>query len=452
MFMLGLHLSGASTTHFANIFNSYDGITWFNNANYPLIMSPGTYDFAWSQCLPNSDDKLFNVSIQHPTLAFGSGTNTIAYSNDDINWKDLGTGAFTSSGICNGGCWNGTLWVAGGSTSVDASGNGNGSGVMVYSYDGITWTTITQSILTVSVNDIEWNGTVFVAVGQGSEYCMAYSTDGITWLPVTQTAATLGITTAYCVTWGQNYFVLGGKGTNDMAYSTDGITWTATNLAGTSEIHDIQCGASLWVLTGSNTGNTLPVTYWATNPTSTWTQGSGLPTTGITSGSGNTLSFGIYDTSLNYQEGVVKDTIFCLGGWSLNGSTASALCYYSTNGKAWTSVDASFGTTPINSITWNGKRFLAVGGGLVGGVNRTSKMSYSNNGITWYSYVGPTPASQLFTSSLNGSATNPNTSTMVGSVYVDSALTVNVTNNYQLDLTAFPSVDNVAITVKSTPI
>ena len=445
-------LIGLSAT--TNAYRSCDGI------NVSTIgASIPTFAYAWSQCLPNSDTQLSNVSIQHPTLAFGSGTNTIAYSNDDINWKGLGTGAFTSSGICNGGCWNGTLWVAGGSTSVDASGNGNGSGVMVYSYDGITWTTITQSILTVSVNDIEWNGTVFVAVGQGSTYCMAYSTNGITWLPVTQTASTLGLTTAYCVTWGQNYFVLGGKGTNDMAYSLDGITWTSFNLAGTIEIRDIRCGASLWVLTGSNAGNTLPVTYWATDPTSTWTQGSGLPTTGITSGSGNTLSFGIYDTSINSIDGMIPGTTFCLGGWSLNGSTASALCYYSNDGKAWTNVDASsvatFGTTPINSITWNGKRFLAVGGGLVGAVNRTSKMSYSYDGRTWYSSVGPTTPSQLFTSSLNGSATNPNNSTMVGSSYVDSAFTIKDpfnTNNNQLDLCGIPYLENINVVIKSTPI
>ena len=349
------------------------------------------------------------------------------------------------------------MWVAGGSTSVDASGNGNGTGVIVYSYDGITWTTVTQSILSVSVNNIEWNGTVFVAVGQGATNCIAYSTDGITWLPATQSATTLGITTAYCVTWGQNYFVVGGKGTNDMAYSTNGITWTAQNLSGTSEIHDIQCGASLWVLTGNSTAS-LPISYWATNPTSTWTIGTGLPTTGITSGLGNTLSFGIYDSSASSIDGMIPGTTFCLGGWSLNSGTAAALCYYSTDGKAWTSVDASsvatFGTTPINSITWNGNRFLAVGGGLVGGVNRTSKMSYSYDGRTWYSYVGSASASQLFTNSLNGVFTNP--STTLGSVYVDSAFILqdlnNSNNNKQLDISSAPFADTVAITVKSNPI
>jgi hypothetical protein len=449
-FLIGL--TGVTTS-----ISSYDGINFSN-----IGTSIQTFAYAWSQCLPNSDTTLSNVSIQHPTLAFGSGTNNIAYSNDDINWKGLGTGAFTASGICNGGCWNGTLWVAGGSTSVDASGNGNGTGVMVYSYDGITWTTITQSILTVTVNDIEWNGTVFVAVGQGSTYCMAYSTDGITWLPVTETSSTLELTTAYCVTWGQNYFVLGGKGTKDMAYSTDGITWTSFNVSGTSEIHDIQCGASLWVLCGLST-DSKPITYSATNPslvtgTGSWTLGSGLPN--IT-GCFNTLSFGIiYDTSVNNIDGTIHGTTFCLGGWSLNGSTASALCYYSINGTAWTTVDASsvatFGTTPINSITWNGNRFLASGGGLVGDSNRTSKMSYSYDGRTWYGYVGPTPASQFFTSSLNGSATNPNTLTMLGSVYVDSAFTLkdpfnsNIYN--QLELYGMPSVDDVNVSIKSTPI
>ena len=117
-------------------------------------------------------------------------------------------------------------------------------------------------------------------------------------------------------------------------------------------------------------------------------------------------------------------------------------------------VDASFGTTPINSITWNGNRFLAVGGGLIGGVNRTSKMSYSYDAKTWFSYVGPNPTSTIFTNSLKGSATNPNMSSMVGSVYVDSAFTLNdtINNNVtnKLDICTNSFMDSVTIKVNAS--
>jgi hypothetical protein len=60
-------------------------------------------------------------------VAVGSGTNSIAYSYDGINWTGLGFPVFTS-GI--GIAWNGTMWVA----------TGDGTNSTAYSYDGINWT------------------------------------------------------------------------------------------------------------------------------------------------------------------------------------------------------------------------------------------------------------------------------------------------------------------------
>jgi hypothetical protein len=77
--------------------------------------------------------------------------------------------------------WNGLLWVA--------AGNGT-SYTIVYSYDGITWTGVANSKtlfnLTGGVIDIAWNGTIFVAVGAGTNI-IATSYDGITWSNTTIT-------------------------------------------------------------------------------------------------------------------------------------------------------------------------------------------------------------------------------------------------------------------------
>jgi hypothetical protein len=127
-FIAGMSVSASAV----QMYTSPDGIVW----TVATTNAFGTQcnSIAWSSNLPNSGIQNANVAIQQPTLAFGSGTNTIAYSYDGISWRGLGTKVFTSTGYC--ACWNGKLWVAGGQSS--------GVGVLAYSYDGINWTIASQ--------------------------------------------------------------------------------------------------------------------------------------------------------------------------------------------------------------------------------------------------------------------------------------------------------------------
>ena len=59
-------------------------------------------------------------------VAVGTGTNSIAFSYDSINWSGLGTSIFTTGYDI---AYNGTLWVA----------VGKGTHSIAYSYDGINW-------------------------------------------------------------------------------------------------------------------------------------------------------------------------------------------------------------------------------------------------------------------------------------------------------------------------
>jgi hypothetical protein len=203
------------------MYTSPDGITW----TIATTNAFGTQcnSIAWSNSQPNSGQQLTNVAIQQPTLAFGAGTNTIAYSYDGISWRGLGKTIFTTSG--QGACWNGKIWVAGGISST--------SGVIAYSYDGVNWTVAPQTILNSTVYSIAWNGTVFVAVGQGTIYSIAYSYNGINWLPSVQTAASLGITLGRYVTWGQNYFVATGSSSNITFTGSFGLTGSFGTLGDT---------------------------------------------------------------------------------------------------------------------------------------------------------------------------------------------------------------------------
>jgi hypothetical protein len=284
---------------------------------------------------------------------------------------------------------------------------------------------------------------------------MAYSTDGITWLPVTQTSASLELTTAYCVTWGQNYFVVvGSGGTNNYAYSTNGISWTGGVILSTSAtFRSIICGQSLWVTVG--TAGTIARGYWATNPTSTWTSGTGFPTAGSTNQLFS-VTYGVYPVS-SAAGGTTYGTIFCAGGATFTTNTSA--CIYSTDGKAWTtsaSGNTAFNNVQLNSLVWNGKRFI----GIAGTSATNTRIAYSYNGQTWFT-AGITPTTQgslLFTTAGYGLATAAWPT--LGSVYVDNALTLSSTSglntNNQLDIysdTYFNNgYNNMALTIKATQI
>ena len=90
-------------------------------------------------------------------VAGGSGTNTLAYSSDGINWVASGGALFSA---CYAIAWNGTLWVAG----------GLGTNRLAYSSDGINWigNTSGNAIFSIQCKTVAWNGAIWVAGGQNS--------------------------------------------------------------------------------------------------------------------------------------------------------------------------------------------------------------------------------------------------------------------------------------------
>ena len=354
----------------------------------------------------------------------------------------MGKSVFTTTGYC--GCWNGNLWVAGGVSS--------GEGVLAYSYDGINWKISSQTILSTIVWSIAWNGIVFVAVGQGTSP-IAYSYNGITWF--TPAVLPSDFLIGYCVAWGQNYFVVGGSGsTNNYAYSINGINWTG-GVIGNSEFiyRSVICGGSLWVIVGNN-GATSSVGYWSTTPTASWTAGTGFAE-GTTS-SYYSLTFGIYPVSSDFS-GTTYGTIFSAGG--LTTVPTSSACVYSTDGKTWTtstSGNTAFNNVQLNSLVWNGKRFI----GISGTSETNTRIAYSYDAQTWYSIPSSfvTQPLELFTTAGYGLATSAWPT--LGSVYIDNALTLSSTSglntNNQLDVysdTYFNNgYHNMSVTIKSTPI
>ena len=117
---------------------------------------------------------------------------------------------------CNAIAWNGSMWVA----------VGEGTNTIAYSYDGINWTGATTTHFTNRGRDVAWNGNIWVAVGDNvtAIKTITWSTDGDTWI-----AATSGgfATEGWGITWtGQNWVSVGNDGgSNPIQYSSDGKNW-----------------------------------------------------------------------------------------------------------------------------------------------------------------------------------------------------------------------------------
>ena len=336
---------------------SYDGITWVRSTMFRSLFT------GLLRNISNNYGVKPIPFIQHPTLALGSGTTTIAYSPDGITWNSLGNSTFTVQ--ANTAFWSGSIWIAG----------GEGGNTMAYSYDGVQWTGFSNPF-TTAVTGIAYNGNTWVAVGMGGN-TVAYSSNGLTW-----TGSSLGFTSGGSIFWNGTVFMITYNASSSQStyISTTGISWT---LASVSNLNGIPASNGYtWISGTSGQANNL---YYAnaSNPDSVnpWT--SATPT--IFTTSGNCVCYG--------------GTIWVAGG--LGGNTLA----YSFNGTSWVGLGTTAFPNGCSSICWNGTRFIGAGGNYVG---------YSKDGITWYS-------SRSIITSLNYVVSNPG----IGAYVAPSAMVLN---------------------------
>jgi hypothetical protein len=243
------------------ILTSYDGINW----NTTTLSQQNGVGITWTN--PN----IGNMNIIQPTIVGGSGTfNTMAYSLDGINYRNLGNNIFTTS--CNSVAWNGNIWVAGGRGNINT---------LAYSYDGLLWTGIGMQIFSSACYKLLWNGKMWLACGAGNVNTLATSVDGKTWIGLGKTTFT---TACNSVLWMSNMWVAGGTGGNVLAYSTNTNIWTQSSSTIFSSTNSIYWNGSIAVAVGTGTGNTIAT---STDGGITWT-GSG---TSIFTISGNGISW-----------------------------------------------------------------------------------------------------------------------------------------------------------------
>ena len=304
------------------------------------------------------------------------GTNRLGYSTDGITWSASTNGNSIFTTRVEDVEFNGTMWVAA----------GWGTNILGYSYDGLNWSGSTNgnSMFDSRALGVGWNGTMWVAAGEGSTNSLAYSYDGLNW-----SASTMGISLlepAQKAVWnGTMWVAVGWLGSTTIAYSYDGINWSgATNIFDQTG-YDVAWNGSMWVAVGSNlsgSGNIAAYSYDGIN----W------------SGSSNANSiFGLYALSIAWN-----GSIWVIGAADGVSSPYDRIIGYSYDGITWTlstSGSSLLYRGSCSGIVWNGEKFVAVGNSLGG-----NKIIYSTDGINW---TNSSNANSVFSSNLFGVGSRP---------------------------------------------
>ena len=420
---------GATTFTTAAFNVVWNGSLWVGVGQGGNALAYSTDGFTWTGLTTTIFTSGFNVAWNGSIwVAVGNGTNTIAYSFNGITWVGLSTTFMTGGGL--GIAWNGSnLWMAVGSgtnrviTSPNGfawTGRGAGPTTDIYgitfgnglwvavgstantiaysSNDGTSWTGLTTTIFTTRGNDVEYNGTIFVAAGQGT-HTLAYSTNGTTWVGLGTTVFT---TAGQKISWNGAVWTATGQGGNTIATSPDGINWTgrgATTVFTTSGYGVGSTGLTTFnkpkfVAVGQG-GNTVAI---SDNGYSWFGRGLTPNTTasrGIKWLNGRWVIVGSGGSSIAYSDdGLVwvplGSATFSTSGFAVDGFVATYTkpnyvavgsggntIATSTDGINWTGRGSTILTGSGNGVYWNGSLWVAVGQGTAGNI------ATSPDGIAW---------------------------------------------------------------------
>ena len=263
----------------------------------------------------------------------GNTTNSMSYSYDGIQWNGLGTSVMTE---VIGIVWNGTLWVA--------VGHKSNVPFIANSYDGINWTSKALSIFTTVINDVAWNGKMFVVVGSGTN-SIGYSYNGIDWYAVTSISTSF--TYGRDIGWNGRMWVAGGNSTHKIAYSYDGIQWFTNATTVLDAVFGITYDGKKWIAVGTGTTNFIADSVDGIN----WT------------GRGKAFF-------TNECHGIASNGIVTVGA----GYGGTTICY-SYGNNVWYAVSTPY-ITNARRVKWNGTMFIVT--------NVVSpSFVYSYNGINW---------------------------------------------------------------------
>jgi len=343
--------SGNNWVDFRNpILNYINGIAW--NGSLWVTVGANRYNKDYT--------KIINVG------------NCIAVSNSGISgWYGVATRNLFDVGMSV--TWNGTIWVA----------TGVGVNTLAYSYNGVHWVGLGNSVFKVSGNTIAWSGkranTMYIPQTRILALCNSNNNAG---------------TIAYSF-----------SGTNNFIYDTslNIWNWATTHLGLSTTTLFTQANAAAWngaqwiavgtPVSGSIVGNTLAF--------SSIFNGGGYLSNYRYVLAGNVITPNSLGNAGNVWIGLGNYTFYTAGngiGWNGNiwvaaGQGGNSLAY-SPNGFSWFGLGTRVFSTSATSVTWSGSYWLATG---VGG----NTLAYSADGVIW---VGL--GRNIFTTQANGAAWN----------------------------------------------
>lgn len=165
-----------------------------------------------------------------------STTNNVVYSSDGITW----TSTFMPGASAD---WYGTAYGNGVFVSVVA-----GSTRAAYSTDGISWTEVALPAELSTIPVIAYGNGKFVVL---SSQTALVSSDGITW-----TSVALPVSGIWTLCYGDK-FVAVSYGSTKGIYSSDGVTWAETTLPISKAWSDVAYGNGTYIATNDDSNDVI---------------------------------------------------------------------------------------------------------------------------------------------------------------------------------------------------
>ncbi|MCX6856937.1 MAG: hypothetical protein NTV80_18760 [Verrucomicrobia bacterium] len=251
--------------------NSAAGFPWTQK---PSAVGAYLYDILWtgSSYIARGDNSIFTStngdtwvprstlanSFERMTAAVWSGSQFVAVANV----SDFNPGVFTSTngsvwsrqklprvnGGLNGIAWSGTTFAAVGT-----------QGLILTSTNGTTWTPRPLPGITLNISEVIWAGNQFVAVGGNRTYSQGAlsslvltSPDGVKWTQQTVNS----ILPLQDIAWNGSLFVAVGQD-ELVITSPNAINWTkqTTNILNSYSLNSVAWSGTNWVVVGE--GNTI---------------------------------------------------------------------------------------------------------------------------------------------------------------------------------------------------
>jgi uncharacterized protein YmfQ (DUF2313 family) len=231
------------------IYKSY--YTWYEQANPANVRLDGVY----------------HDGVQYVAVGASDGSDPyVITSTDGELWTEQSCPGTTADLKQVHG--SGSLWVAVGAPIGGAS-------LIVTSIGAVSWT-LRSNPSTGTLQAVWYGNGLWVAVGEFGT--VMTSPDGITWTTRTQP---LGSITYNCVAYGNGLWVAINAG-NKIITSPDGITWTARSEGSTTGVQGVLYANSLWIAVGNNADGT-PYIITSTDGI-TWTRTTSVPAKAIGNG------------------------------------------------------------------------------------------------------------------------------------------------------------------------